>query len=263
MSDVDRVGGVPIVMKQLLDAGLLHGDARMVTGEKLSDRLAKVTFPAGQDVLHPITNPVRKSGGFAILRGNLATEGGVLKTAGSTRNSHRGPAKVFNREEDARQAIMEKKVNAGDVVVVRYEGPKGGPGMREMLVVTAALVGQGLKDSVALLTDGRFSGATHGFMVGHVAPEAAVGGAIGLLKDGDMISIDVAKRSLNVELSDEELATRRKAWKPMPPRYTHGVFAKYAKLVSSASRGAVLRRLRRPIQPIVTPRGTKKDGGFW
>ena len=239
MSDVDRVGGVQIVMKQLLDAGLLHGDARMVTGEKLSDRLKKVTFPAGQDVLHPVSDPVRKSGGFAILSGNLATEGGVLKTAGSTRNSHRGPAKVFNREEDARQAIMEKKVNAGDVVVVRYEGPKGGPGMREMLVVTAALVGQGLKDSVALLTDGRFSGATHGFMVGHVAPEAAVGGTIGLVKDGDVISIDVAKRSLNVELSEAELAKRRKAWKPMPPRYTHGVFAKYAKLVSSASRGAV------------------------
>jgi dihydroxy-acid dehydratase len=239
MSDVDRVGGVKLVMRQLLDAGLLHGDARTVTGEKLSDRLAGVKLPAGQDVIHPISNPVRRSGGFAILRGNLATEGGVLKTAGSTRNSHRGPAKVFEREEDARQAIIDKKISPGDVVVVRYEGPKGGPGMREMLVVTAALVGQGLKDSVALLTDGRFSGATHGFMVGHIAPEAQVGGAIGLLRDGDIIAIDVAKRSLNVELSDGELAARRKAWKPRPMRYTHGVFAKYAELVTSSSKGAV------------------------
>jgi dihydroxy-acid dehydratase len=239
MSDVDRVGGVRVVMKQLLDAGLLHADARTVTGETIADRLKGVKLPAGQDVIHPLSNPVRKSGGFAILRGNLALEGGVLKTAGSTRNEHRGPARVFNREEDARQAIMDKKIKAGDVVVVRYEGPKGGPGMREMLVVTSALVGQGLKDSVALLTDGRFSGATHGFMIGHVAPEAAVGGAIGLLKDGDVISIDVAKRSLKVELSDAELARRRKEWKPMPPRYTHGVFAKYAELVTSSSRGAV------------------------
>ncbi len=239
MSDVDRVGGVKLVMKQLLDAGLLHGDARTVTGEPLSERLKGVTLPTGQDVIHPISNPVRKSGGFAILRGNLATEGGVLKTAGSTRNSHRGPARVFEKEEDARQAIIEKKINPGDTVVVRYEGPKGGPGMREMLVVTAALVGQGLKDSVALLTDGRFSGATHGFMIGHIAPEAAVGGTIGLLKNGDIISIDVEKRSLNVELSDQELEKRRKAWRPPPPKYTHGVFAKYAQLVTSSSKGAV------------------------
>ena len=239
MSDVDRVGGVKLVMKQLLDAGLLHGEARTVTGERLSERLTDAKLPSGQDVVHAISNPERKSGGFAILRGNLATEGGVLKTAGSTRNAHRGPAKVFEREEDARQAIIEKKINPGDTVVVRYEGPKGGPGMREMLVVTAALVGQGLKDSVALLTDGRFSGATHGFMVGHIAPEAQVGGAIGLLKDGDIISIDVAKRSLNVELSDAELAARRKAWKPRPSKYAHGVFAKYANLVTSSSKGAV------------------------
>ena len=239
MSDVDRVGGVRLVMKQLLDAGLLHGDARTVTGESLSERLRGVKLPGGQDVIHPISSPVRKSGGFAILRGNLAVEGGVLKTAGSTKNEHRGPAKVFDREEDAREAIMDKRIKPGDVVVVRYEGPKGGPGMREMLVVTAALVGQGLKDSVALLTDGRFSGATHGFMIGHVAPEAAVGGAIGLLKDGDVVSINVAKRSLNVELSDAELANRKKAWRPLPPKYTHGVFAKYAQLVTSSSKGAV------------------------
>jgi len=239
MSDVDRVGGVKLVMKQLLDAGLLHGDARTVTGERLSERLTDAKLPSGQDVVHPISDPVRKSGGFAILRGNLATEGGVLKTAGSTRNSHRGPARVFEREEDARQAIIEKKISPGDTVVVRYEGPKGGHGMREMLVVTAALVGQGLKDSVALLTDGRFSGATHGFMVGHIAPEAQVGGVIGLLKDGDIVSIDVAKRSLNVELSDGALEARRKAWKPRRSKYTHGEFAKYANLVTSSSRGAV------------------------
>ena len=249
MSDVDRVGGVELVMKQLLDAGMLHGDARTVTGETISQRLKGVKLPAGQDVIHPISNPVRKSGGFAILKGNLATEGGVLKTAGSTRNTHRGPAKVFEREEDARQAIVDKKINPGDTVVVRYEGPKGGPGMREMLVVTAALVGQGLKDSVALLTDGRFSGATHGLMIGHIAPEAAVGGVIGLLKDGDMISIDVAKRSLTVELSDAELGRRRKTWRPPPPRYTRGAFAKYAKLVSSSSRGAVC---------VVTDEGTRE-----
>jgi dihydroxy-acid dehydratase len=239
MADIDKVGGVRIVMKQLQDAGLLHGDARTVTGESLSERIRSATLPHGQGVIHPISDPVRRSGGFAIMRGNLAVEGGVLKTAGNSRNSHRGPAKVFNREEDAHQAIMDKKIDPGDVVVVRYEGPKGGPGMREMLAITAALVGQGLKDSVALLTDGRFSGATHGFMIGHVAPEAAVGGAIGLLKDGDVISIDVGKRSLNVELSDAELAERRRAWKPMPPRYTRGVFAKYAKLVTSSSMGAV------------------------
>ncbi|MDG7006348.1 MAG: dihydroxy-acid dehydratase, partial [Nitrososphaerota archaeon] len=191
------------------------------------------------DVIHALSSPVKKSGGFAILKGNLATEGGVLKTAGSMRTTHRGPARVFNREEDARKAIMEKKIKPGDVVVVRYEGPKGGPGMREMLVVTSALVGQGLKDSVALLTDGRFSGATHGFMIGHIAPEAAVGGTIALLKDGDVVSIDVEKKTLDVELSKAELARRKKAWRPMPPRYTHGVFAKYAQLVTSSARGAV------------------------
>ncbi len=239
MSDVERVGGVKVVMKQLLDAGFLHADAMTVTGETISERLRGVGFPAGQDVIHALSSPVKKSGGFAILKGNLATEGGVLKTAGSMRTTHRGPARVFNREEDARKAIMEKKIKPGDVVVVRYEGPKGGPGMREMLVVTSALVGQGLKDSVALLTDGRFSGATHGFMIGHIAPEAAVGGTIALLKDGDVVSIDVEKKTLDVELSKAELARRKKAWRPMPPRYTHGVFAKYAQLVTSSARGAV------------------------
>jgi dihydroxy-acid dehydratase len=182
---------------------------------------------------------MRKSGGFVILRGNLAPEGSVLKMTGTTRNAHLGPAKVFDREEDAFRAIMDRNISAGDVVVVRYEGPKGGPGMREMLVVTSAIVGQGLKDSVALVTDGRFSGATHGFMIGHVSPEAAVGGTIALVKDGDVVSVDVEKRSLTVELSDAELAKRRAAWRPRAPQYAHGVFAKYVKLVTSAANGAV------------------------
>jgi len=173
------------------------------------------------------------------MRGNLAPDGAVLKVTGASRNAHRGPAKVFDREEDAFQAIMAKKIVPGDVVVVRYEGPKGGPGMREMLVVTAAIVGQGFKDSVALITDGRFSGASHGLMIGHVSPEAAVGGPLALLRDGDVVNVDVEKRSLNVELSDAELAARKAAWRAPAPRYTHGVFAKYAKLVTSASKGAV------------------------
>jgi dihydroxy-acid dehydratase len=239
MSDVDTIGGVPVVMKLLLDAGLIHGDARTVTGETFAERLEGVTYPSGQDVVHTLTSPVRKSGGFAVLRGNLAPEGAVLKVTGASRNEHRGPAKVFDREEDAFHAIVAKKISPGDVVVVRYEGPKGGPGMREMLVVTAAIVGQGYKDSVALVTDGRFSGASHGLMIGHVSPEAAVGGPLALLRDGDVVSIDVAGRSLRVELPEEELAARRAAWKAPAPRYTRGVFAKYAKLVTSASKGAV------------------------
>ncbi|MGD0637052.1 MAG: dihydroxy-acid dehydratase [Nitrososphaerales archaeon] len=239
MSDVDVVGGVPVVMKLLLDAGLIRPGTRTVTGETLSERLETITYPANQDVIHTLANPVRKSGGFAIMRGNLAPDGAVLKVTGASRNTHRGPAKVFDREEDAFQAIKAKKIVPGDVVVVRYEGPKGGPGMREMLVVTAAIIGQGLKDSVALITDGRFSGASHGLMIGHVSPEAAVGGPLALLRDGDIVNVDVEKRSLNVELSDAELAARKAAWRPPAPRYTHGVFAKYAKLVTSASRGAV------------------------
>jgi dihydroxy-acid dehydratase len=182
---------------------------------------------------------VRNSGGFAVLRGNLSPDGGVLKTTGASRTTHRGPARVFDREEDAFHAIMDKRIVPGDVVVVRYEGPKGGPGMREMLAVTAAIVGQGFKDSVALITDGRFSGATHGFMIGHVSPEAAVGGPIALVKEGDTIAIDVEKRQLNIEIGSTELESRRKAWKAPPPKYTKGVFAKYARLVTSASRGAI------------------------
>jgi len=239
MADVDRVGGVPIVMKLLSGAGLFHGEARTVTGETHGERLAQVEFPSGQDVIRPLSNPLRSTGGFAIMRGNVAPEGSVLKTTGASKKLHRGPAKVFDREEDAYQAVIDRKIEDGDVVVVRYEGPKGGPGMREMLFVTAAIVGQGLKDSVALITDGRFSGASHGMMIGHVSPEAFEGGTLALLKDGDIVEIDVERRNIAVELLDSELEERRKAWSPPPPRYRRGVFAKYAKLVSSASRGAI------------------------
>ena len=239
MADVDRIGGVPVIMKALLDAGLLHGDCRTVTGETIADRLRDVSFPTDQDVVRTVANPLHPTGGFVILRGNLAPEGGVLKITGTTTRFHRGPAKVFDCEEDAFKAVTEGRIQAGDVVVVRYEGPKGGPGMREMLAVTAALVGEGLKDEVALLTDGRFSGATHGLMVGHIAPEAQVGGPIALVKDGDLITIDVERRTITLEVDDAELERRRATWTPPPPKFTHGVFAKYARLVSSASKGAI------------------------
>ena len=239
MADVDRIGGVPVIMKALLDAGLLHGDCRTVTGETIADRLRDVSFPTDQDVVRTVANPLHPTGGFVILRGNLAPEGGVLKITGTTKRFHRGPAKVFDCEEDAFKAVTEGRIQAGDVVVVRYEGPKGGPGMREMLAVTAALVGEGLKDEVALLTDGRFSGATHGLMVGHIAPEAQVGGPIALVKDGDLITIDVERRTITLEVDDAELERRRATWTPPPPKFTHGVFAKYARLVSSASKGAI------------------------
>jgi dihydroxy-acid dehydratase len=239
MADIDRIGGVPLVMKLLLDSGLLHGDCSTITGERLAERLKDVRYPMSQDVVHDLSSPLQPSGGFAILKGNLAHEGAVLKTTGATRNYHRGPTRVFDCEEDAFRAIMNGSIQSGDVVVVRYEGPKGGPGMREMLAVTAALVGQDLKDSVALLTDGRFSGASHGLMIGHVSPEAAVGGVIALLRDGDTIIIDVGKRLIEAELTEEELQRRRSMWRPPTPKYVHGVFAKYAKLVSSASKGAV------------------------
>ncbi|MDG6925807.1 MAG: dihydroxy-acid dehydratase [Nitrososphaerota archaeon] len=239
MADVARIGGVPVVLKLLQDAGILHREARTVTGETIGDRLEGVSYPAGQDVVHNLSNPVRTTGGFAILRGNLAPDGAVLKTTGASRSEHRGPARVFDREEDAYHAIVAKKIVPGDVVIVRYEGPKGGPGMREMLAVTAAIVGQGMKDSVALITDGRFSGASHGFMIGHTSPEAMVGGPLALVKEGDTIHIDINRRTMTLEISNEEMEARRKSWRAPPPNYTRGVFAKYAKLVSSASKGAV------------------------
>jgi dihydroxy-acid dehydratase len=239
MADVAKVGGVPIVLKLLHDAGILHGDVKTVTGETIGERLDGITYPTGQDVVHAVNDPVRKAGGFAVLRGNLAPDGAVLKITGASRSIHRGPARVFNREEEAFRAIVDKKISPGDVVVVRYEGPKGGPGMREMLVVTAAIVGQGLKDSVALITDGRFSGASHGLMIGHVSPEAAIGGPIALVRDGDTVLIDVDKRTMTLDIPNAEFESRRKAWKAPAPNYTRGVFAKYAKLVGSASKGAV------------------------
>jgi dihydroxy-acid dehydratase len=241
MADLHRVGGVPVVMALLLQAGLLHGDAPTATGRPLREQLAGLSLPPDQDVLAPLDRPIHPTGGFVILRGNLAPEGGVLKVTGAGTRRHAGPARVFDCEEDAFAAVSAGRIQPGDVVVVRYEGPKGGPGMREMLAVTAALVGQGLKDRVALVTDGRFSGATHGLMIGHVAPEAAVGGPIALLRDGDRVEIDVDRRLLRVDLPEEELERRRRAWTPPAPRYVHGVFAKYARLVGSAAEGAVCR----------------------
>lgn len=237
-NDVHKAGGIPVIAKRLLEAGLLHKDCMTVTGKTISEEANAAKENPGE-VIRALSNPLKKTGGLAILKGNLAPEGGVLKIAGEKRLRHEGPARVFEREEDAFKAVKDKKIKPGDVLVIRYEGPKGGPGMREMLGVTAAIVGEGLGESVALLTDGRFSGATHGFMVGHVAPEAANGGPIAAVKDGDTITIDVEKRLLEVKLTDAEMKSRLKNWKAPEPRYKTGVMAKYAKLVSSASLGAV------------------------
>ncbi|HEX6988730.1 MAG TPA: dihydroxy-acid dehydratase, partial [Bacillota bacterium] len=241
MSDLHRVGGVPVVMKLLADAGLLDLGLPGVTGRPLGEHLAGVRYPEGQDVVFTLDRPLHATGGYAVLRGNLAPDGAVLKATGAGRRRLAGPAKVFESEEEAFEAVTGGGVVPGDVVVVRNEGPKGGPGMREMLAITAAIVGEGLKDEVALVTDGRFSGATHGLMIGHVAPEAAVGGPIALVADGDWIEIDVDVRRLHLAVPDDELQRRRAAWAPRPPRYRHGVFAKYASLVSSAATGAVCR----------------------
>ena len=238
-NDLYKAGGIQLVAKRLLDAGLIHGDALTVNGNTIAEATQIARETAGQEVVRPVTNPLKATGGLVILKGNLAPEGCVVKVAGHERMIHRGPGRVFDREEDAFQAVQTGQIQPGDVIVIRYEGPKGGPGMREMLGVTAALVGAGLGDSVALLTDGRFSGATHGLMAGHVAPEAAHGGPIALVRDGDMISFDVEARRLDVVISDAEMNARLRQWSPPPPRYTHGVMAKYAKLVSSASQGAV------------------------
>ncbi|MCS7311885.1 MAG: dihydroxy-acid dehydratase [Acidobacteria bacterium] len=240
MVDLDRVGGVPRLMRVLLDAGLLDGDCLTVTGRTVRENLAACVFDdRPQDVLRTLEDPIAPTGTICVLWGNLAPEGSVVKRAGVRRLVHTGPARVFDSEEAAFQAITRREIRPGDVVVIRYEGPKGGPGMREMLAVTAALVGQGLGEQVALITDGRFSGATRGLMVGHVSPEAAVGGPIALLRDGDEVSIDVPNRRLEVRLSPDEMAARRAAWTPPPPRYTQGALAKYARLVSSAALGAV------------------------
>jgi len=238
--DLHEVGGVPAVMKELLDAGLLHGDCLTVTGKTLAENLAEwPRLKPGQDVVRPLSDPLRPTGPLVVLRGNLAPEGAVAKIAGLKVTRITGPARVFDSEEEATKALLNDEIKPGDVVVIRYEGPKGGPGMREMLSVTAIVVGKGLGESIGLITDGRFSGGTHGLVVGHVAPEAQVGGPIALIQDGDLITIDSDKGELSVALSDEELARRAAQWQAPPPRYTRGVLAKYAKLVSSAAQGAV------------------------
>ena len=239
MADLSRYGGIALVMKRLLSAGLLHGDAITVTGKTIAENIQATETVEDQPVVVTIDKPRSPTGGLAILRGNLAPEGAVIKVAGHQERVYEGPARVFDQEQAAFQAIQRREIKSGDIVVIRYEGPKGGPGMREMLAVTGALVGQGLGDDVALLTDGRFSGATHGPMVGHVAPEAAVGGPIALLNEGDIITLDIPGRQLNVKLTEEEFTNRRARWQPLPPNYTTGALAKYAKLVSSAAEGAV------------------------
>ncbi|MCX5721911.1 MAG: dihydroxy-acid dehydratase [Nitrospirae bacterium] len=238
-SDLYAAGGTTLVAKRLLDAGILHANQPTVTGRTIGEEAKEAKETPGQQVLRPLSNPIKKTGGLVILKGNLAPEGCVVKVAGHSIMTFRGPAKVYNREEDAFAAVQSRKIKAGDVVVIRYEGPSGGPGMREMLGVTAAIVGAGLGDSVALLTDGRFSGATHGLMAGHVAPEAIKGGPIGAVKNGDMIVFDIAKRTLTVELSQKEINARLKKVKQPKPRYTSGVMGKYARHVSSASEGAI------------------------
>jgi dihydroxy-acid dehydratase len=240
-NDLYEAGGLRLVANRMLQAGLLHPEPMTVSGRSIGEEVKTAAETPGQQVVTTADKPFKKTGGIVILKGNLAPEGCVLKVAGHERMEHRGPARVFEREEDAFAAVSNGKINPGDVIVIRYEGPKGGPGMREMLGVTAALMGVGLGDSVALLTDGRFSGATHGLMAGHVAPEAAVGGPIAAVREGDTILFDVDRRVLNVEISEEELHRRLASWSPPAPHYTTGVFAKYAKLVSSASEGAITR----------------------
>ena len=239
MSDVDKAGGVTIVMKELLKAGLLHGDAMTVTGRTMAENLDAFGGEPDRRVIYPASAPRSPTGGLVILKGNLAPEGAVMKVAGTKHLSHEGPARVFDGERAAFEAVTGGSIREGDVLVIRYEGPRGGPGMQEMLAVTGAIMGQGLGDSVTLMTDGRFSGATHGPMIGHVAPEAAVGGPIGLIRDGDIVVMDVETRRLEVRVSDAEMAERKRDWESPPQRYERGVMAKYAKLVSSASVGAV------------------------
>jgi dihydroxy-acid dehydratase len=240
-TDLHKAGGIPQVMKMLLAHDLLHGDCLTISGQTVAEVLADIPAEprADQDVIRPWHHPMYAQGHLAILKGNLATEGAVAKITGVKKPVITGPARVFESEESCLDAILAKKIQAGDVIVIRYEGPKGGPGMREMLAPTSAIIGAGLGDSVGLITDGRFSGGTYGMVVGHVAPEAAVGGNIALVKEGDSITIDANNRLLQLNVSDAELATRRANWQPLPPRYTKGVLAKYAKLVSSSSVGAV------------------------
>jgi dihydroxy-acid dehydratase len=239
MNDVDKVGGVPVLMKALLDAGLLHGDVLTVTGKTMAENLEGINPPDPDGkIIRAMNNPIHKTGGISILKGSMAPEGAVVKTAGFDLAEFTGPAKVFEREAAAMEALTEGKIVSGDVVVIRYEGPKGGPGMREMLALTGAIKGAGLGKDVLLLTDGRFSGGTTGLCIGHIAPEAADGGPIALVRDGDLIRVDIAARSLELLVDAQELDKRRKNWAPLPPRYTKGVLAKYLKLVHSSSEGA-------------------------
>ena len=240
-ADMHRAGGVPLLAQRLLRGNHLHPAAKTVTGRSIEAESESAIEAPGQEVIAPLDKPLKKTGGLVVLKGNLAPEGCVAKISGHERLEQRGPARVFESEEDAMTAVTSKKIKSGDVVVIRNEGPKGGPGMREMLSVTGAIVGEGLGSSVALLTDGRFSGATHGLMAGHVSPEAALGGPIAAVRDGDIIRFDIRQRVLEVEISDEVLRQRMKEWKPPKPRYPTGVFAKYAALVSSASQGAITR----------------------
>jgi dihydroxy-acid dehydratase len=237
--DVDKAGGMPVIAKRLFDGGYVDGSALTVTGRTFAEEAADAKETPGQEVIRPLSNPIKSSGGLVILKGNLAPEGGVIKVTGIERKEQRGPARVFDCEEDAMTAVTGGKIRAGDVLVLRYEGPRGGPGMREMLGVTGAIVGAGLSESVALITDGRFSGATRGFMVGHVAPEAAVGGPIAAVREGDIVALNIEKRTITLEISPEELGARLAKWTPPAAKYTSGVFRKYVELVGSAALGAV------------------------
>ena len=242
MVDLDRIGGVPVVLKALLDEGLLHGDVPTVTGATMAENLGDVRFPDDQDVIRPPADPLAREGGIAVLRGSLAPAGAVVKVAGIELDTFEGPARVFDGEQSALEALFAHRIRHGDVVVIRTEGPKGGPGMREMLQITAAIKGAGLGKDVLLITDGRFSGGTTGLCIGHVAPESEDGGPIGLVADGDRVRVDLPSRSLDLLVSDDVLSERRSGWKPAPLRYSSGALAKYAKLVGSAERGAVTNR---------------------
>jgi dihydroxy-acid dehydratase len=239
MVDLDRIGGVPVVLRALLDEGLIDGDVFTVTGKTMAENLEGVSFPTDQDVIAAPTDPLSSEGGIAVLHGNIAEEGAVVKVAGIELETFQGPARVFEGEQGALDALFRHRIEHGDVVVIRTEGPKGGPGMREMLQITAAIKGAGFGDDVMLITDGRFSGGTTGLCIGHVAPESEVGGSLGLIEDGDTVRIDLPSRSLDVLVDEETLATRRENWSAQPARYSSGALAKYARLVGSAESGAV------------------------
>jgi dihydroxy-acid dehydratase len=239
MVDLDRIGGVPVIMKELLEAGLFNADALTVTGKTVGENLSGIRFPDDQDVIRPVTNPLASEGGIAVLLGSLAPEGSVVKVAGISLTTFEGPARVFDGEQGALEAVYGGRIRPGDVVVIRTEGPKGGPGMREMLAVTAAIKGVGLGKEVLLVTDGRFSGGTTGLCIGHVAPESEVGGPLALVEEGDHIRADIPARRLDILVGDAVLEKRRAGWKPHTPRYTTGALAKYARLVGSAGGGAV------------------------